>query len=117
MHAAAFSSDGSLLAVAAGAAVTLWDAQSTALLAVLPPPAPPAASGVAAAPLVHLAFLKDSPYLVSEGITHLNSTLSLSEHLFLRTPFLMLCEKMLFFRRPLLKGWAQTLVLRTWLET
>ena len=41
--------------------VTLWHAQRTALLGVLPPPA----GGPAAAPVRHLAFLKDSPYLVS----------------------------------------------------
>ncbi len=61
MHAAAFSSDGSVLAVAAGGTVTLWDAYRTSLLGVLPSPVQQAAG---AAPVTHLAFLADSPYLV-----------------------------------------------------
>lgn len=60
MHAAAFSCDGSLLAVAGGATVTLWDARSTSLLGVLPAPA----GATGSAPVAHLALLAGSPYLV-----------------------------------------------------
>lgn len=65
MHACAFSPDGSLLVVSAGGSVTLWDAHRPRLLAVLPSPLP-AGSAAAAAPVVHLAFLKESPYLVRD---------------------------------------------------
>ncbi|GAB4821000.1 hypothetical protein N2152v2_008046 [Parachlorella kessleri] len=58
MSAAAFSGDGSLLAVATGGTVTLWDAQRISLLGVLPAPL-----GAGGAAISHLAFLHDSPSL------------------------------------------------------
>ncbi|KAK9827341.1 hypothetical protein WJX81_007552 [Elliptochloris bilobata] len=59
MTAAAFSADGSLVAVAAGDTVTLWDPAANALVAVLPPPAahPPGS------PFTRLAFVPGTPYL------------------------------------------------------
>jgi len=57
MCAAAFSSDGSLLAVGAGDAVTLWEVESNALLSVLHPPCQPALQHLPPSPPVtHLAF-------------------------------------------------------------
>ena len=57
MHCAAFSSDGSLLAVGAGSAVTLWDPDNNALLRVLhSPPGPTAA--LPPPHLTHLAFTR-----------------------------------------------------------
>ena len=59
MHTAAWSGDGSLLAVAAGDSPTLWEPHTCALLAALPPPI--AALGK---PLLHLCFVPGTPYLV-----------------------------------------------------
>ena len=59
MSAAAFSQDGSLLAVAAGDTVTLWDPSSNALIACLGSP-----SANQGSPLSKLCFVSNSPYLV-----------------------------------------------------
>ncbi|GLI71536.1 hypothetical protein VaNZ11_016768 [Volvox africanus] len=72
MTAAAFSADGSVLAVAAAARVTLWDAESNALVAVLPAAAagPAAVVGpTAATPLTQLLFIPGTPFLVSSSAT------------------------------------------------
>ncbi|GIL68600.1 hypothetical protein Vafri_21848 [Volvox africanus] len=72
MTAAAFSADGSVLAVAAAARVTLWDAESNALVAVLPAAAtgPAAAVGpTAATPLTQLLFIPGTPFLASSSAT------------------------------------------------
>lgn len=69
---AAFASDGSILAVAAGGRVTLWDPEANALATVLPPPPVGAAGGAArsggaapAAPLSALAFVPGTPFLAA----------------------------------------------------
>ncbi|KAL3140577.1 hypothetical protein ABBQ32_005152 [Trebouxia sp. C0010 RCD-2024] len=59
MSAAAFSSDGSLLAAATGDQVTLWDPYSSAIISCLA--SPPANK---ASPLQKLCFVPNSPYLV-----------------------------------------------------
>ena len=59
MSAAAFSSDGSLLAAASGDQVTLWDPYSNAMVSCIA--SPPANQG---SPLRKLCFLPNSPYLV-----------------------------------------------------
>ena len=59
MTAAAWSADGSVLAVAAGDSPTLWEPASSALLAALPPPA--AALNAA---VQHLCFVAGTPFLV-----------------------------------------------------
>lgn len=59
MSAAVFSSDGSLLAAAAGDQVTLWDPYSSAIISCLA--SPPANK---ASPLQKLCFVPNSPYLV-----------------------------------------------------
>ncbi|GLC42212.1 hypothetical protein PLESTB_000643100 [Pleodorina starrii] len=64
LAAAAFSADGSVLAVAAGARVTLWDAESNALAAVLPA-ATPATAAAGPAPLAQLAFVPGTPFLAA----------------------------------------------------
>jgi hypothetical protein len=51
LHTAAFSPDGSVLAIAAGAAATLWDPASNRLVAALQPPAAAAAAGCSLAAL------------------------------------------------------------------
>ena len=61
MTASAFSSDGSVLAVAAGAKVTLWDPESCRLAAVLSLAPEHQALGL---PLTKLAFVRGSPFLV-----------------------------------------------------
>ncbi|KAF8061314.1 ycf24 [Scenedesmus sp. PABB004] len=58
---AAFSADGSLLAVAAGGTATLWDPEQHALVAALPAPA---GAGGAGAALVKLVFMRRTPHLV-----------------------------------------------------
>ncbi|GFR41531.1 hypothetical protein Agub_g2190 [Astrephomene gubernaculifera] len=63
LGAAAFSPDGSILAVAAAARVTLWDAESTSLAAVLP--AATALGPAAAPPLTQLVFVPGTPYLAA----------------------------------------------------
>lgn len=60
MRAPSFSGDGSLLAVAAGEVVTLWDTQQMACLGVIA--LPPRTSGPSQ--ILRLAFLTDSHYLV-----------------------------------------------------
>ncbi|KAG2482851.1 hypothetical protein HYH03_018242 [Edaphochlamys debaryana] len=65
LGAAAFSPDGSVLAVAAAARVTLWDAASNALAAVLPPAAAVAVGGGGAAALTQLTFVPGTPYLAA----------------------------------------------------
>ncbi|GIM13129.1 hypothetical protein Vretimale_16329, partial [Volvox reticuliferus] len=72
MTAAAFSSDGSVLAVAAAARVTLWDAESNTLVAILPAAAagPAAVVGpTAATPLTQLQFIPGTPFLASSSTT------------------------------------------------
>ena len=66
MGAAAFSSDGSLLAVASGSNVTLWDAHAAELIAALEAPG---ADDARAHVITHMHFIVDSPYVVtgSEG--------------------------------------------------
>ena len=59
MSAAAFSSDGSLLAAASGDEVTLWDPFSNAMVSCIA--SPPANQGSA---LRKLCFIPNSPYLV-----------------------------------------------------
>lgn len=59
MSAAAFSSDGSLLAAAAGDQVALWDPDSSAVISCLASPLANYAS-----PLRKLCFIPNSPYLV-----------------------------------------------------
>lgn len=59
MSAAAFSSDGSLLAAASGDQVTLWDPYSNVMVSCIA--SPPANQG---SPLRKLCFLPNSPYLV-----------------------------------------------------
>lgn len=59
MSAAAFSSDGSLLAAASGNQVTLWDPDSNAMVSCLASPPANLAS-----PLRKLCFIPNSPYLV-----------------------------------------------------
>ena len=59
MSAAAFSSDGSLLAAASGDQVTLWDPYSNAMVSCIA--SPPANQG---SPLRKLCFIPNSPYLV-----------------------------------------------------
>lgn len=64
----AFSPDGSLLAVGAGGAATLWDPRENALLAALPPPAGLGCGGAPGAmlpppQLTQLAFSAGSPHL------------------------------------------------------
>jgi hypothetical protein len=59
MMAAAFSTDGSLVAVAVSRSVTLWDASANALVAVLANPAPAASCS-----MHQLHFIPDTPYLV-----------------------------------------------------
>ena len=59
MSAAAFSSDGDLLAAAIGDTVTLWDPYTNAIISRLA--SPPANQG---SPLSKLSFVPDSPYLV-----------------------------------------------------
>ena len=59
MSAAAFSSDGSLLAAASGDQVTLWDPFSNAMVSCVT--SPPANQG---SPLRKLCFIPNSPYLV-----------------------------------------------------
>lgn len=59
MSAAAFSSDGSLLAAASGDQVTLWDPYSNAMVSCIA--SPPANQGSA---LRKLCFIPNSPYLV-----------------------------------------------------
>ena len=61
MTASAFSADGSVLAVAAGAKVTLWDPESCRLAAVLSLAPEHQALGL---PLTKLAFVRGSPFLV-----------------------------------------------------
>ncbi|KAJ4982232.1 hypothetical protein NE237_033069 [Protea cynaroides] len=56
MTAAAFSADGSVLAVAAGTVVTLWDPDRNILVAVI---------GETFMPIVSLSFVGNSEYLVS----------------------------------------------------
>ena len=68
MLAAAWSSDGSLLAAAAGDAATLWEPSSNALLATLPTPLP-----AVGAPLRHLAFVPVTPFLVPASYSHIPS--------------------------------------------
>lgn len=59
MSAAAFSSDGDLLAAATGDTVTLWDPYTNAIISRLA--SPPANQG---SPLSKLGFVPNSPYLV-----------------------------------------------------
>ncbi|KAG2432689.1 hypothetical protein HYH02_006674 [Chlamydomonas schloesseri] len=65
LGAAAFSADGSVLAVAAGSRVTLWDAESNALAAALPAAVPTNSAAAAAAPLTSLAFVPNTPFLAA----------------------------------------------------
>ncbi|EFJ41335.1 hypothetical protein VOLCADRAFT_107736 [Volvox carteri f. nagariensis] len=66
LAAATFSTDGSVLAVAAGARVTLWDAESNALAAVLPAADTTAAGEPSAAPpLTQLVFVPGTPLLAA----------------------------------------------------
>ena len=77
LFAARFSSDGSLLAVAAGARITLWQPYTNSLLLVLPPFAHPfreiaansssCSSAVAPphSPVLALEFLPSSPFLLA----------------------------------------------------
>jgi hypothetical protein len=65
LGAAGFSADGSILAVAAGARATLWDADSHALAAALPTAAAPGEAGAAACELSALAFVPNSPFLAA----------------------------------------------------
>ena len=58
----AFSGDGSLLAVGAGAAATLWDPFTNTLAAVLPAPSS-SSGGACGARIVQLAFSSCSPHL------------------------------------------------------
>jgi hypothetical protein len=75
LASAAFSPDGSVLAVAGGGGViTIWDAQQTEMLGVLPPLPPPqgqqqggVGTGCAAPAVRQMVFLTDSPHLVSSG--------------------------------------------------
>ena len=60
MTAAAYSSDGTVLAVGSRSIITLWHPESTARMAVLVAPSCPHTSTA-----THLAFLTDAPYLVS----------------------------------------------------
>jgi NET1-associated nuclear protein 1 (U3 small nucleolar RNA-associated protein 17) len=71
MRAAAFSADGSLLAVGAGAAVTLWETRTAALLGVLATPVAPSSqlavsSGASAGEnITSLAFVSGTSFLVA----------------------------------------------------
>ncbi|KAG2426597.1 hypothetical protein HXX76_012913 [Chlamydomonas incerta] len=65
LGAAAFSADGSVLAVAAGSRVTLWDADSNALAAALPAAVPTTSAAAAAPPLTSLAFVPGTPFLAA----------------------------------------------------
>ncbi|KAG0046776.1 hypothetical protein BGZ83_008059 [Gryganskiella cystojenkinii] len=63
-HCAGFSSDGSLLAVAYGQIITLWNPYLNTLQGVLTQPPENR-------PVKHLAFLKNSPFLVATTKDHL----------------------------------------------
>ena len=63
-HNASFSSDGSILAVAYGQVVTLWDPYSNSLHAVLT--YPPSALH----PIIQIEFLKKSPHLAARSDSH-----------------------------------------------
>lgn len=65
LGAAAFSADGSVLAVAAASRVTLWDVESNALAAALPAAVPTTSAAAAAAPLTSLAFVPGTPFLAA----------------------------------------------------
>ena len=65
MLAAAWSSDGSLLAAAVGDTATLWEPVSNALLAALPTPL-----SAIGAPLRLLAFVAGTPFLVTMLSSH-----------------------------------------------
>jgi hypothetical protein len=60
MTAAAYSPDGSVLAVGGRATITLWQPMANALMATLVAPSCPRTSR-----LTHIAFLPQSPYLVT----------------------------------------------------
>ncbi|KAI9013838.1 quinon protein alcohol dehydrogenase-like superfamily [Phycomyces nitens] len=61
--AAAFSDDGSILAVAFGSMLTLWDPYENTLQGILAQPSDQES-------IVHAAFLGDSPYVVTASKTH-----------------------------------------------
>ncbi|KAI3785891.1 hypothetical protein L1987_45017 [Smallanthus sonchifolius] len=73
MTAAAFSNDGSVLAIAAETVITLWDPEKNVLVAVISGGAPPgphyppslAVIGSTREPIENLSFIRDSNFLVS----------------------------------------------------
>ncbi len=66
LTAAAFSGDGSVLALGAAAGgLSLWDARQTALLGVLPPAFAPGAAPAAACRVRRLQFVAGTPLLVA----------------------------------------------------
>ena len=62
MTASAFSADGSVLAIVAGAKVTLWDPETSRFAAVMP--LAPEHSSAGAPPVHRLLFIPGTPYLV-----------------------------------------------------
>ncbi len=85
MTASAFSPDGSVLAIAAGSKVTLWDPETCRLAAVLSLAPEHQALGL---PLGRLAFIPGSPYLVasSDAFLAVWNLLSASLHWALDVP-------------------------------
>ena len=68
MQLAAFSADGSLLAVGTGQLITLWHATTAEFVASLTPPA-----GCHKAQYCHLNFVPGTPFLAGEPLL-LNSS-------------------------------------------